>query len=172
MGQSANIAPPLEYRSTLLTEPVQSRTNDHAFWANNSTTNGHHGDFSSFRDESIAQLDGTSFRGSSHTSGSNNAGAGQTFLAGPIASVPTPRQANTRNEQWSLQQHPLDLLGIPRSAMATHVSSRSTAAAGRSAQATLNSASTRGAWLQAANNLSNAQGGIPGSHDFFFPRSE
>lgn len=168
--QSANIARPRERRFTLLTESVQSRTKDHAFGADNSTTNGHHGDFSGFSGEQIAGLDGTSFRSSSHTSGSNSAGAGQILRAGPIASTSAPRQANTGNNQWSLQEHPWDLLGIPRSAMAEPVSSQSTSAAGRSAQATSDSASGRSTWPQAANNPSNAQGWIPGSHNL--PRSE
>lgn len=166
LGQSANIAPPLENGYTLLTEPVQSRTRDHAFWADNSTTNGHHGDISNFPD---ARLDGNS-GGYSHTSESNNAGAGWSSRTQTTSSTSTPRQANAGNNEWSLHQNPLDLLGIPRSFMETPVSSRSTSAAGRSSQATPNPASARGAWPQPANNSSNAQGGIPGSHDF--PRSE
>lgn len=156
MGQSANIAPRLESGYTPGAEPVQSRA-----------TNGHHGDISSsFLDEQIAHLDGRNSGGFSHTSESNNAGTGQSSRTKPASSTSPPRQANAGNNQWSLHQNPLDLLGIPQSIMTTPVSSRSTSAAGRSAQATPSSASARGVWPQPANHSYNSQGGIPGRQDF------
>lgn len=156
----------------LLTQPVQWHTEDHTFQADSSTTNGHHGDlFSGSSDDEAAQLDGSSSGGSSHVSESNNAGADQSSRPEYTASTPTAEQADTGNNQWSLQQHPLDLLGIPRSVMTTPVSSRSTSAAGRSAQKTPNSAPGRLAGPEPVNHSPNAQGGIYDPRSDGFPGS-
>lgn len=149
----------------LLTQPVQWHAEDHTFQADNPTTNGCHGDlFSGSSDDEAAQLGC-----SSHVSESNNAGADQSSRPEYTASTPTAEQADTGNNQWSLQQHPLDLLGIPRSVMTTPVSSRSTSAAGRSAQKTPNSAPGRLAGPEPVNHSPNAQGGISDPRSDGFP---
>lgn len=174
MGQFANLNPPLENGYTLLTQRVQSHAQDYTFRAENATANGHDitdsGNlFSSSEDDEMPQHDGHSSSGSSYNSEGDN---GQISRAQPTAPTLAHEQANPGGNQWSLQQHPWDILGIPRSAMTTPVSSRSNSAAGRSAQATPNSEPPRGVWSWPANNSTNAQGGVGDPGRANFPRSE
>lgn len=174
MGQFANTNPPLENGYTPLTQRVQSHVEDYTFRAEDATANGHDitdsGNlFSSSEDDETAQLDRCSSSGSSHNSEGDN---GQICRAQPPASTLAHEQTNPGGNQWSLLQHPWDILRIPRSAMTTPVSSRANSAAGRSAQATPNSEPPRAAWPWPANNSSNAQRGVRGPRRDNFPRSE
>lgn len=174
MGQFANMNPPLQNGYTPLTQHAQSHAEVYTFRAENATANGLNSTdsgnlFSSSEDEEVTQLDGHSSSGSSHNSEGGN---GQISRARPTASTLAREQANPGSNQWSLLQHPWDILGIPRSAMTTPVSSRSNSAAGRSAQATPNSAPPRGVGPWPANNSPNTQGGVRDLGRDNFPRSE
>ncbi|POS76892.1 hypothetical protein DHEL01_v204710 [Diaporthe helianthi] len=116
-------------------------------------------------DEGTTHLRGGSAGSSSHTSESSDGDAGQPVIPRSW----TPTQAGSGADQWSLQQHPWDILGIPRSAFTMPVSSRPSPVLGQSAQATQALAPAQGSAPQPVIEARNAQVGIfePTTYDPF-----
>lgn len=156
-----NSAPPPQNGYRPLIQSATSNTDTRVSQAAKKTTNGHqlmaNGALSSkSSDEGTAHVNDSSLGSSSHTSDSSDANADQ-----PVTSrLSTSEQAGSGTDQWSLQQDPLDILGIPRSAFTTLVSSRPSSAAGQSTQATPDSARARTTAPQPAIDSRNAQVGM------------
>ncbi|KAG8163606.1 hypothetical protein KVR01_006903 [Diaporthe batatas] len=107
--------------------------------------------------EGETYLRGGSAGSFSHTSEGSDGNAGQHVSPRSWA----PGQAGAGANQWSLQQHPWDILGIPRSAFTTPVSGRPSWTPGQSTRATADPARAQGPAQQPAVEAHNARVGVP-----------